>query len=142
MKILLVEDDALLAWTLAELLSENGHTVLGPVDTIKSALLQAATRAPQLALVNIKLHGVDDGLTIVRQLNEQYHVPSVVVSGQADEARQLEAVALGFVSKPYSKETVLGAIEIARLIHDGHDPGLLPPGFELFRHHRSVPAPI
>ncbi len=138
MNILIVEDDALLAWVLQDILTEAGHVTYGPADSIEGALRLATQKRPELALVNIKLHGVDDGLIVVRELFERYNVSSIVVSGQPDQAREVKDIALGFICKPYEKETVLASINIVAALHDGTHPGATPSGLELYTRGQPV----
>lgn len=135
MKILVVEDDALIAMMLDLALADAGHTVLGPVSTAKQGLAVAELAPPDLALVNINLaDGHGSGIELARQLHQRWGIWSFFVSGQRDAAYGARDVALGYIGKPYTPETVLQAVEIARAIALGDiaAPAMSSARLELF----------
>ena len=113
MRILIVEDEILIALMLTDALEAGGHEVTGMAATEAEALAMCAATLPELALLDINLR---DG-----------------ASAQVVEARQARDVALGCIGKPYEPETVLRSIAAAREVMRGRTPATLPPGFELFR---------
>jgi two-component system, response regulator PdtaR len=135
MCVLIVEDDALVAWALTECLEGAGHEVLGPAATAAEALALCAGAAgpPELAVLDIDLRDGDgNGVDVARALMARWGVPSIFASGQAEEARRATDVALGRIGKPYAPEAVLRCVEAEREVLEGRTPRLLPAGFELF----------
>jgi CheY-like chemotaxis protein len=133
MRILIVEDEALIALELTENLEHGGHEVVGPATTVAEALtLCQEAEPPELALLDINLRDGSSGVILARALLARWGVPSIFASGQLMEARQARDIALGCIGKPYHPETVLRSIEVAREIMGGGMPTHIPAGFELF----------
>ena len=127
MKILIVEDEPLLAFALAEELACAGHTILGPAKTVAEGLDTIAAVKPELAVLNIS-KGTELAAVLVRRWN----IPCLFVSGEMAEAREHKHLALGYICKPYEPSTVLAAIEVAQNLLEGKKPAAIPPGLELF----------
>ena len=135
MKILVVEDEELLAELLETELTEAGYHVVGPVDTSANAEAAILLNCPDLALVNIDLRDGSTGTDVAIFLTQKCNVPCLFISGREDDARKHRNFALGMVTKPYRIETILASIEVARAIMAGREPPTVPTDLELF--HRS-----
>jgi len=114
MRILVVEDEGLVAMALAAALTHAGHDVVGCCSTLNAALRAAATHHPDLALVDVDLHGRPCGLATVGMLREA-GVACILVT-----AREVvpEADVLGVIRKPYSYATVSDTVR--RLAEQAH----------------------
>ena len=133
MRILIVEDDAVIAMVLADSLEDAGHEVVGPAATMAEALaLCEGAPPPELAVLDINLRDGSSGVDVAHALLERWGVPSIFASGQAVDARRAKDVALGYIRKPYRPETVLRGVEVAREVMGGAEPRAVPAGFELF----------
>lgn len=66
--LMIVEDEVLVAMTLRDELEDAGYHVLDLTDRYAQALAVAKTSKPDLALVNIRLAGGDDGIDLAEQL--------------------------------------------------------------------------
>jgi two-component system, response regulator PdtaR len=134
MRVLIIEDEVLIAWMLADSLENAGHAVMEPAATAAEALVlcEAAAAPPELAVLDIDLRGGGSGVHLARALMERWGVPSIFASARVVEARQAKNIALGCIRKPYAPETVLRGVEAARAVMNGGQPGTVPAGFELF----------
>ncbi len=133
MRILIVEDEALIAMVLVDSLEDAGHHVMGPASTMAEALaLCEAAPPPELAVLDIDLRDGSSGVDVARALFERWGVPSIFASGRAMEAQRARDVALGCIRKPYGVETVLRGVEAAREVMGGRTPRHVPVGLELF----------
>ncbi len=133
MRVLIVEDEVLIAWMLADCLEDAGHEVVGPAGTVAEALaLCEAAAPPVLAVLDINLRDGSNGVDVARALFARWGVRSIFASGQVEEARRARDIALGCVRKPYAPQTVLRGVEVAREVMDGRTPRHVPAGFELF----------
>jgi DNA-binding response OmpR family regulator len=115
-RLLIVEDDVLLASALQELLSDSGFEVVGTAGSAAAALSLAKDQNPRLALIDICLVGPIDGIELACRLRDEYRIPTIFLSGLADpeaRARALIAEPLGFLRKPYRASRVYNAIEQA-----------------------------
>jgi DNA-binding response OmpR family regulator len=134
MRILIVEDEVLIAMALADSLEHGGHEVVGPAATMAEALAlcEAAAPPPDLAVLDVNLRDGSSGVDVARALSARWGVPSIFASGQATDARRARDIALGHIRKPYGAETVLRSVEVARAVMGGGRPRTVPAGFELF----------
>ena len=114
--ILIVEDEALIAASIEQVLSESGFRIAGVAASALEALSVANEHRPQLALVDIRLTGEVDGIELACRLREEFGVPSIFLSGLFDTeivARAERARPLGFLHKPFRPSLVFNAIERA-----------------------------
>ena len=114
--ILIVEDEALVASYIEEVLAESGYRVAGVAASGPEALSLAEEARPQLALVDIRLTGPIDGIELACALRQKFAIPAIFLSGLADDAttRRAEiAEPLGFLRKPFRPSQVFNAIERA-----------------------------
>jgi DNA-binding response OmpR family regulator len=134
MRILIVEDDALVAFSLEDALSEAGHHIVGLArDDI--AAQEMAGAGADLALVDLKLARDASGVSAARVLREQYGIPSLFVSAHPDECRKAAADsgALGCVTKPFTSTTIVRIVAAIQAVLEGSRPSVgLPPNFELY----------
>ena len=114
--ILIVEDEALVASYIEEVLAESGFRVAGIAASGPEALSLAEETRPRLALVDIRLTGPIDGIELACLLRQKFGVPAIFLSGLADEEtthRAQLAEPLGFLRKPFRPSQVFNAIERA-----------------------------
>ena len=133
MRILIVEDEALIAMMLVDVLEAGGHEVMEPAATTATeALALCEVMLPELALLDVNLRDGSNGVALARVLSDRWGLPVIFASGQVMEARQARDIALGHIRKPYQPETVLHSVEVARVVMNGGRPKQVPVGFELF----------
>jgi len=114
--ILIVEDEALVASYIEDVLGESGFRVAGVAASGPEALSLAAEGRPTLALVDIRLTGPIDGIELACLLRRQFGLPAIFLSGliDADTAERARAAQpLGFLPKPFLPSQVFNAIERA-----------------------------
>ncbi len=121
--LMIVEDEALVAILLRDELQEAGYKVLDLTDRHASALEVAKAKKPDLALVNIRLAGRDDGIELSEHL-EAMGIPVLLISGQVSRASSAKTVAIGSMPKPYDAAEMVLAVAylLARLKGDGSLP--------------------
>jgi two-component system, response regulator PdtaR len=129
--LMIVEDEVLVAMTLRDELEDAGHRVLDLTERHKEALDIAEACKPDLALVNIRLAGRDDGIELAERLKE-LGIPVLLISGQVSRARSAETVAIASLPKPYDAADMVLAVAylLARMQGDASLPK--PPGLEVF----------
>ena len=126
MRILLVEDDPILALLAAATLAEH-HEVIGPAHDVSHALQLAAQEKPDIAFVDINLAGHDEGIELARALMARHGMTSMFVSGQVLCARANADAALGLLRKPYAPEDLTQCASVAQALLDGQELSALPP---------------
>lgn len=115
-KILIVEDEALIALGIEKLLRSLGHEVCGIVSAGEEALGQAAALRPDLVLMDINLAGAMDGIETAALIRERLAIPSVYLTAHADEAtlaRAKKTDPYGFVLKPFHKTDLRIGLDMA-----------------------------
>ncbi len=115
-KILVVEDEWLVAQGLKENLKDLGHEVVGLAASGEEALHLAEAHRPDLVLMDILLKGSQDGIEVAEQLRHRFEAPVVFLTAYAD-AQTLERAKmvepLGYILKPFELRELRSAIEIA-----------------------------
>ena len=107
MRVLVVEDEALIAMCLVTELEESGHEVVGFATSLEQAKELAEKAHPAIALVDIDLQRPAEGVEVATVLKSDYNVPAMFVTGQIDVARQHADVAVGAIKKPFHIEDIL-----------------------------------
>src|SRR5919202_5180273 len=82
--ILIVEDEALIASYIQNVLEESGFMISGVASSGPEAISLASEATPDLALVDIKLAGPMDGIEVAQLLQERFGVRSIFLSGVHD----------------------------------------------------------
>jgi len=109
--ILIVEDDAIIAFDLSETVISMGHRVAGTAATQEEALAVAAAANPTLALMDLRLAHGDSGIATAQALRERSSVPIIFVTAFAEELRQRGLDHLGpVIKKPFTREQIERAI--------------------------------
>jgi 1,2-diacylglycerol 3-beta-glucosyltransferase len=131
--LMIVEDETLVAMILRDELQDAGYHVVDLTDRHREALDVAKACHPDLALVNIRLAGRDDGIELTKQL-KVLGVPVLLISGQTSRARSADTVAIASLPKPYDAADMVLAVTylLARLL--GDSSLAKPAGLEVFDH--------
>ncbi|MXP65018.1 response regulator [Roseomonas sp. M0104] len=146
MKILIVEDEALIAALVVEHLEEAGHAIIGPAATAGEALDLCREDIPELAILDINLQDGSSGIEVARELFARWGLVAIFASGEVLAARQAQDVALGYLPKPYEMAALLQSVEAVEAMRAGSVPRQVPLGFEAFPHLQAswagrLPAP-
>jgi len=118
MRVLVAEDDPLIARGLAERLRTLGHEPIGPVNDGEQAVATAKQSLPDLYLFDIEMPNLD-GLAAAAQLaDEGLRRPVVVITGVDDPSLVERSIASGvsaYLTKPVDARELEAAIELAQL---------------------------
>jgi two-component system sensor histidine kinase/response regulator len=115
-RIMVVEDERILALDLAETLDELGYTVAGMATRGEEAIELARRLHPQLILMDVRLAGEIDGITAAETIRDEHDVPVVFITAHADEDtlhRATHSDASAYVVKPFKPPDLRCVIEIA-----------------------------
>ncbi|HUO95643.1 MAG TPA: PAS domain S-box protein [Steroidobacteraceae bacterium] len=114
-RILIVEDEALIAEEIRERLSAANYTIVGTCDSGTTAIEQAGLVQPDLVLMDVRLKGQIDGIEAAEIIYDRYSVPVVYLTAHSDQAtlqRAKARAAFGYVLKPFTVENLLVAIDL------------------------------
>lgn len=119
-RILVVEDERIVAEDLRFTLVGLGYDVIGIIDTGEKAVEAAAGLSPDIILMDILLAGEMDGITAADRIHCQQDIPVIYVTSYADE-NLLDRAKLtgpsGYILKPFNEREIQSNIEIAIYRH-------------------------
>ncbi len=113
-KVLIVEDNWLVAVELEAALQDAGYLVVGIAVSADEAVRACGANPPELVLMDIRLLGPRDGIDAAIQLREQFGIGSIFVSAHNDadlRARAEAAQPLGWITKPVTSSALLRSLE-------------------------------
>ena len=114
-RILVGEDEHLVAADLTARLGQMGYTVVGPVTDGEAALATARSALPDLALLDIRMPK-RTGLEVARAIFAEHAIPVVLLSAYSDQASVADAAdagVFGYLVKPASDDQLRVALELA-----------------------------
>lgn len=110
-RVLVIEDEAVIALDVADIVRNAGHQVVGIAATEKAAIDLARQHAPHLVLADIQLRGSDSGISAVNQIMQSMSVPVIFVTGYPERLLTGKQVEPAFViSKPFDPDLLRAAI--------------------------------
>ena len=116
-KILITEDEGIVALDLQTTLEGMGYSVVGVASSGEEAIEKAAETQPDLVLMDIMLAGDMDGVTAAAQIHDNLHIPVIFLTAYADDhilERAKRAEPYGYIIKPFKEDReVYIAIEMA-----------------------------
>lgn len=115
-KLLVVEDEPLIAAQLEAILQDLGYSVCDVVDNGLDCMTAIAKHHPDLVLLDINLGDAQDGVEIAARIRDAHGTPFVFVTSHSDKGT-LERVKAtdpaGFIVKPFDERTVSVQVELA-----------------------------
>ena len=125
MKVLIVEDEMLVALNMAAILEDAGHEPVG-IAADSAAAFQLVTFAPDVAFVDVNLRDGPTGPVIGERLARQWGMPVVFVTANPRQLGEGVPGTLGVLPKPTDDEELLAALAFATAA------GAPPAGFQPF----------
>lgn len=110
LRILIVEDEILIALELESLLQDLGHDVVGMAASSAEALSLGQELKPDLAFVDVHLADGPTGVDVARQLAAQHQVTVLFMTANAKRIPEDFAGAWGVIAKPYTERGVREAL--------------------------------
>ena len=115
-RILIVEDEAIIAMDLRETLAEAGYAVIATVASGEEALALCIQEIPDLVLMDVHLQGRLTGIETAQQLRESYAIPSVLLTAHYDPATltaSQQAGVFAYLIKPYDPRELCATLATA-----------------------------
>ena len=119
-RILVVEDQRLIAADIENTLKKLGYDVVGNVSSGEDAISQSDEVRPELVLMDVRLRGEMDGIQAAEIIRDRFNVPVVYLTAYADEETILRAkktTPFGYLVKPFNERELRATIEIAFYTH-------------------------
>jgi len=115
-RILIVEDDFLIALQVETALAEDGFHVIGVAASAAEATELAAAHEPDLVVMDIRLSGKRDGIDLAIELFRDHAIRCLFATAHADARARLRAEPahpLGWLQKPYTMASLVGMVRRA-----------------------------
>ena len=128
-RIMVVEDEPLVAFDNEQMLKDAGYEVVATVDSLAAARAVIEKEALDLILTDLRLNGDGDGTGVAR-LARNRGVPVLFVTGHSSE--EAKGLGLGCLAKPYSDKVLKGALDALDRHLQGRRVKRLPPQLTLY----------
>jgi two-component system cell cycle sensor histidine kinase/response regulator CckA len=120
-RILVVEDERIVARDLQMTLESQGYTVTGVAASSDEAIASATAAMPDLVLMDVHIKGERDGIDTARLLRERFRLPVIYLTAYADAEtldRAKTTQPYGYLIKPFNDRELRSVIEVALYRHD------------------------
>ena len=119
-RVLIVEDEPLIAEDIAQGLEKNEFLVSAVVYSKEDAIEQLNTNLPDMVLLDINLSGEMSGIEIAEKINRIYNIPFIFITSYSDKqtlekAKHTEPS--GYIVKPFNEASLYSTLEIALYNH-------------------------
>ena len=115
-RILVVEDEHIVAMGIKKMLKSLGYQVTGVASTGEDAISKAESTFPDLVLMDIMLKGNIDGIEAAREIITRFDLPVVYLSAYSDSKildRAKQTGPSGYIVKPFEEKDLHSSIEMA-----------------------------
>ena len=115
-KILIVEDEIIIAIDLKIRLEDLGYYVPGIAVNGRDAIKKTGEKNPDIILMDILLNEDKDGIQIAQQIRNQYNIPIIYLTGNQNDSvieRAETTEPYGYINKPFDNNEIENAIQLA-----------------------------
>ncbi|MBC8753407.1 LytTR family transcriptional regulator DNA-binding domain-containing protein [Kordia sp. YSTF-M3] len=126
-KVLVVEDEIILAHDIRDRLTDMNYEVVGIAPSVaKAVAILEAQKDIDIIMIDIILKGDQDGIELAKIVNEKYHLPFIFLTSHADSSlveRAKKVHPYAYILKPFNDRQVKIAIELALMNFSNKTPG-------------------
>lgn len=129
-QILIVEDELLVAESIATILENEGYEIVGIAASGSEAVELFKAKSPQLVISDIRITGMESGIDLMPRLRAISPVHFLYLTAFADEKTVREAAEtqpLAFIVKPFTEKQLVAAVNMAFAMIDSHSSNLQQP---------------
>jgi len=115
-KVLVVEDEIIIADNICNVIEKLGYTALEPAINYTEASELIKSESPDIAILDIQLSGSKTGIDLANDIQEENKFPFIFLTSNADKDTLNEAKMVmpsAYLIKPFSKEELFTSIEVA-----------------------------
>ena len=119
-RILIVEDETIIAEDLLDTLEDLGYDVCSVCYDSETALQELYRCKPDLALLDITIRGLKDGIEVAQIINKNHQIPFIYLTSHSDRVtlnRAKHTRPRGYIVKPFKDRDLISSIEIALYNH-------------------------
>lgn len=143
-RILIVEDEPLIAENIAMYLNNHNYSVSGMAYDDEEALQELAQNPPDAVLLDVNLECERDGIDIAEYINRNNRVPFVFLTSYSDKTileRAKKTNPAGYIVKPFNEQTLYTTLEIA-LSNFASRANQHVPSLSLVKINQQLPVPL
>lgn len=143
-RILIVEDEPLIAENIAMYLNNHNYSVSGMAYDDEEALQELSRNPPDAVLLDVNLESPRDGIDIAEYINQHNRVPFIFLTSYSDKTileRAKKTNPAGYIVKPFNEQTLYTTLEIA-LANFASRANQHVPSLSLVRINQYLPAPL
>jgi len=115
-KVLVVEDEVIIANTIVDTITDFGYEALEPAITFSEAIETIEKEKPDIGIFDIQLSGKKTGIDLAKVVQDKYNFPFIFLTSNSDRLTLSEAKLVNpaaFLVKPFNNEELYAAIELA-----------------------------
>ncbi|MBP2133247.1 AmiR/NasT family two-component response regulator [Methanomicrobium sp. W14] len=115
-KVLIVEDDAIISMDIEQRVKKFGCEVLGVVDRAEKVYSRIKEKLPDIVLMDINIKGESDGVSVAEKLLEDYSIHVIYITAYSDmsmKERAMKTEPLGYLVKPIRESELVEMLEYA-----------------------------
>jgi CheY-like chemotaxis protein len=115
-KLLIVEDEPIVALDLQQEVERFGYEVVGLAESADEALIAVEETCPDLALMDIRIAGRMNGIQTARRLRDAYQIPAIFLTSYSDDstvARAAREMPYGYLTKPFQSNELRATVQVA-----------------------------
>ncbi len=144
LKILIVEDEPVIAENISIYLDNNDFEVSAIAYDSDEAFLQLKNNTPDAAVLDINLESDQDGIDIAAYINKEIQIPFLFLTSYSDKntldkAKQVKPS--GYIVKPFNERTLLASLEIA-ISNFASENNSLQPKLSMEKINRHLRSPL
>ncbi len=112
-RVLIVEDEGIIAEYIRNALSERGFNVIGVTGDGEEAIKLSKSQTPDIILMDIHLNGNQNGVETMRKIQNHHHVPVLYLTAHQNETLIEKAQKTqhhGFLTKPIVEERMISRV--------------------------------
>lgn len=124
-RLLIVEDESLVAMDMADMLTRLGYEVLPAAYNYEQAVELLDSENPDIVLADIDLGAGKTGIDLARYIRQKHNLPLIFITSHADKQTVASAAATqpnGYLVKPFAEEDLYTSIEVALANYNGNKP--------------------
>lgn len=123
-KILIVEDEFIVAENIEAILEKEGYEVCGIAGSAEDALKLVQKEKPGLVICDIFIRGNVNGIELAKEFSKQLPIPFIYLTAFADQQTLQKASQtnpLAYLVKPFTEKQLLAAVSMAIITHYGNE---------------------
>lgn len=128
-RVLIVEDEPLIAEDISDFLGETNYICAGIAYDSETALDMLVNRDPDIALLDINIEGTMNGIEVAQIIRQKYNIPFIFLTSHSDRETLDKAkltLPYGYIVKPFNENDLISSLEMAVFRHANENKSNIP----------------